>query len=70
VALFAGIVAISRMYRGHHFLTDVVAGAVVGASWVAIAYHLTLARHPIRRPHPVHERTKPLSSGSAWSTIP
>jgi undecaprenyl-diphosphatase len=49
VATLATIVALSRLYRGHHFVTDVVCGALVGIAWLAIAHHLTLARHPVRR---------------------
>ena len=41
VAGIAVLVAFSRVYRGHHYLTDVVWGAVVGATWLAFAWHLT-----------------------------
>ncbi len=33
------IVAVSRMYRGMHFVTDVTAGALLGAACVAIAWY-------------------------------
>jgi undecaprenyl-diphosphatase len=49
VATLATIVGLSRLYRGHHFVTDVVCGALVGITWLAIAHHLTLARHSIGR---------------------
>jgi undecaprenyl-diphosphatase len=41
-AIFAAMVGYSRMYRGHHFLTDVIVGASVGAVWVAISYRVVL----------------------------
>lgn len=31
-------VGLSRLYRGMHFLTDVVAGALLGAAWVVAVY--------------------------------
>ncbi len=34
------MVALSRMYRGMHYLTDVTAGAVLGAACLAIAIHV------------------------------
>jgi membrane-associated phospholipid phosphatase len=37
VAVVALSVALARMYRGMHFLSDVVAGAVLGAISVAVA---------------------------------
>lgn len=38
LAIFAPVtVALSRMYRGMHYLTDVTAGAVLGATCLAIA---------------------------------
>ncbi|HUP71792.1 MAG TPA: phosphatase PAP2 family protein [Acidimicrobiales bacterium] len=40
---FALEVGYSRLYRGHHFFTDVVAGALIGAVWVVIAYKFILA---------------------------
>jgi membrane-associated phospholipid phosphatase len=40
---FAVEVGYSRMYRGHHFFTDVVAGSVIGAAWVLIGYRYILA---------------------------
>jgi undecaprenyl-diphosphatase len=34
--LIAGVVATSRMYRGMHFLTDTIAGALLGCVAVAL----------------------------------
>lgn len=42
-AFFAVEVGYSRLYRGHHFFTDVVMGALIGAVWVVIAYTFILA---------------------------
>jgi membrane-associated phospholipid phosphatase len=46
---FALEVGYSRMYRGHHFFTDVVMGAVIGAVWVVIAYKFILAPYLAQR---------------------
>jgi undecaprenyl-diphosphatase len=44
-ALVAGVVAMSRMYRGMHFLTDTVAGALLGCLAVVLTT-VVLARSP------------------------
>ena len=36
------VVALSRMYRGMHFLTDVVAGALAGGLWMVIVMRTVL----------------------------
>lgn len=47
VAAIALFVAWSRTYRGHHFVSDVVAGALLGTLWVWLAWRIVLApRHP------------------------
>ena len=46
---FALEVGYSRLYRGHHFFTDVVAGTVIGAAWVMIAYKFILAPYMVQR---------------------
>lgn len=59
LAAFAGIgvpiaVALSRLYRGMHFPTDVLAGAVLGSSWLALVA-VTLLTEPaktVSRPTP------------------
>lgn len=38
------VVAFSRMYRGFHYPTDVLGGAVLGAVWVAAMWALLLRR--------------------------
>jgi membrane-associated phospholipid phosphatase len=49
--VLATIVALCRMYCGFHFLTDCVAGAVMGALWVTVVYHAVLLRaEVVRRP--------------------
>jgi undecaprenyl-diphosphatase len=40
---FALEVGISRLYRGHHFFTDVVMGTVIGTAWVVLSYRFVLA---------------------------
>lgn len=49
VAAIGVIVALSRMYRGFHFLTDVVVGAAIGVVWVLVPYGLLVQRSADRR---------------------
>lgn len=42
------VVAISRLYRGMHFLTDVLAGAVAGGLWMAIVMATVLSAPSLR----------------------
>ncbi len=44
VALIGIVVAVSRMYRGFHFLTDVIAGALIGVTWVLVPALLLVRR--------------------------
>jgi undecaprenyl-diphosphatase len=46
VATIAVVVGLSRMYRGHHFLTDVIAGAVVGCTWLVLTHRILGDRLP------------------------
>jgi len=62
-AFFAAEVGYSRLYRGHHFFTDVVMGAVIGTTWVIIGYNYVLAPYLKERGAPRHE--PPLTRSSA-----
>ena len=42
VAVIAGAVGFSRLYRGHHYPTDVAWGAVLGIVWLVLAARLVL----------------------------
>jgi membrane-associated phospholipid phosphatase len=50
VSILSTVVAVCRMYRGFHFLSDVVAGAIVGAAWIVISGRV------VRRFEPVADR--------------
>lgn len=54
-AVFVAAMGLSRVYLGHHWLTDVVAGWVVGLAWalaVVTAHRLWLTLRDQRRPAP------------------
>lgn len=42
VVAIAVLVGFSRMYRGHHFLSDVMWGALLGVVWLALGWRLVL----------------------------
>ena len=48
VAAVAGLVGFSRLYRGHHYLSDVIWGVVLGVVWLAVAWALVLRRATAR----------------------
>lgn len=53
--VIAFIVAVARMYQGMHFLSDVIAGVVLGLVSVAITVHvMTGGRRDEREPDPSH----------------
>lgn len=59
VGAIATAVAVSRMYRGQHFLTDVVAGALLGVAWLAVTARLVglpAPRGVADAPHPARAR--------------
>jgi len=43
-------VAASRIYRGMHYLSDVVAGAIASGIWLAVVLVVLLRPAPDRRP--------------------
>jgi len=47
------VVAVSRVYRGMHFLTDVVAGAFAGGLWMALVMTTLLHTRVSDRPAPL-----------------
>jgi undecaprenyl-diphosphatase len=58
-ALVVLIVGASRIYLGAHWLTDVLAGYALGASWVAIVVSVLLITWPSTgRVRPVRERAQ------------
>ena len=42
-------VGVSRVYRGMHFVSDVIAGAIAGGLWLAVVLLVLLPLHPHRR---------------------
>ena len=50
--VFASEVSFSRLYRGHHFLTDVLVGAAIGTVWVVLAYRVVLAPYLTQKAKP------------------
>jgi undecaprenyl-diphosphatase len=42
VGVIATVVALCRMYCGFHYLSDTIAGAIVGAIWLTVVYRTVL----------------------------
>lgn len=47
------LVAFARVYRGVHYPSDVVAGAVLGVAWLAVSWYV------LARQFSAHERSRP-----------
>ncbi|MDW8106961.1 MAG: phosphatase PAP2 family protein [Armatimonadota bacterium] len=58
----AGLVGLSRIYRGLHYPSDVLVGALIGVLWGAIAYFTLSARRAL--PPPVAESASDSASAS------
>ncbi len=55
-AVFALLVGLSRVFLGHHWFTDVLAGWLLGATWLLLvitAHRLYLTVHARRHPQPL-----------------
>ncbi len=52
--VLAGLVGLSRVYRGVHYPSDVLAGALIGVLWGAVAYFILNAprRQDVQQPPP------------------
>lgn len=60
------VVAYSRCYRGHHYLSDVVWGGLLGVVWLALAWWTALrSASPGQRPGPdLIERSAPITTST------
>jgi membrane-associated phospholipid phosphatase len=54
--LFPVVVAASRLYRGMHYPTDVLAGALLGFSWLRVSMYAVLGAPPKRSTQPAEAR--------------
>jgi len=46
VALLRAVMSLARIYAGHHWASDVVAGVLLGSLWLAIVIRIYVWRHP------------------------
>ena len=58
VATVTLAVAFSRVWRGHHYVSDVIGGAVLGVIWLVAAWWLVLRS--------ADETTYPIERGRSW----
>ncbi|HEV8649512.1 MAG TPA: phosphatase PAP2 family protein [Actinomycetes bacterium] len=62
------VVAVSRVYRGMHYLSDVVGGILLGAIWLFLtvkAVRLGVLHHQLRKRSPDRPQGAPARGGSA-----
>ncbi|HVF33171.1 MAG TPA: phosphatase PAP2 family protein [Acidimicrobiales bacterium] len=55
------VVAFSRCYRGHHYVSDVVWGALLGAAWLVLAWWAALRQRPASDPI---DRSAPITTST------
>jgi undecaprenyl-diphosphatase len=70
LAVYAVLMGLSRVYLGHHWFTDVVAGWIAGAAWASaliLAHRLLLVVQ--RRRHQEHQRRES-ERGAAQASTP
>jgi membrane-associated phospholipid phosphatase len=70
MVVFAGIVAFSRMYRGFHYPSDCISGALVGGIWMSVVYRVVRpvavpTDEPVLHAHPAAglDRRHPIAAG-------
>ena len=69
VAVIAVVVAVCRMYCGFHYLTDSIAGALVGAVWLGAVYQtVLLPNEDAARQR--HEPGEPVHAYQPAATVP
>ena len=62
-------VGLSRLYRGMHYPTDVLAGALLGGLWLLLVVK-TLLRHEAPAPARTRARSRPARRGTAVQPLP